>query len=134
MLVNNLTKDKVSVVFLRKVAKIVLSGENIGRGKDLSVVLIKSATIKKLNQKYRKQNQPTDVLSFEGDEGLGEIVICLKEVKKNAEENKISPKKELAFVLIHGILHLLGYCHEGSKKEAEMMNKKTKKYLSEVNF
>jgi len=135
--VNNLAGHKVSAVFLKKVAKIVLSGENIEKEKELSVVLVKPATIKKLNQKYRKKNQPTDVLSFEGDIKfgiLGEVVICPQEVKKNAGKNKTVEKKELAFVLIHGILHLLGYCHEGSGKEAKIMDKKTKNYLLKVNL
>ncbi|MBU4204876.1 rRNA maturation RNase YbeY [Patescibacteria group bacterium] len=146
--INNLTKKKVSAVFLKGVAKIVLKGENTGKGKELSIVLIEAPAIKKLNQKYRKKNKPTDVLSFPAfvsksglrrtgkceEDFLGEIVICPKEVKKNAKENKMAFKKELAFVLIHGILHLLGYSHEGLKKEAEIMDKKTEKYLFKINL
>jgi len=136
--INNLTKEKVSAVFLKKVAKIVLKRENIRKERELSIVLVKPAAIKKLNQKYRKKNQPTDVLSFKGDESLaelGEIVICPEEVKKNAKKFNLSLKKELSFVLIHGILHLLGYNHEGAKKEAEKMKEKEKYYLSKFyNF
>jgi len=61
--------------------------------------------------------------------GLGEIVICLREVKKNAKRFSLIFEKELARVLIHGILHLLGYNHEKSEKEAEKMRKKEEYYL-----
>jgi len=128
--VNNLTKAVIDENLLKGVAKIVLKGENVGRDKELSIVLVKGAEIKNLNKKYRKKNQTTDVLSFEGDKELGEIVICPEEVKKNAEKIGSTFKKELIFVLIHGILHLSGYDHELSKAESEKMKIKEDKYLS----
>lgn len=128
--VKNLTKIAIDENLLKGVAKIVLKGENIGRDKELSIVLVKGAEIKRLNKKYRKKDQTTDVLSFEGDKELGEIVICLEEVKKNAKEIGSTFKKELIFVLIHGILHLSGYDHELSKVESEKMKIKEDKYLS----
>ncbi len=133
--VNNLAKKKVSAVFLKKVAKIILKGENVRKERELSIVLIKPAIIKKLNQKYRKKNQPTDVLSFKEDESLaelGEIVICPEEVKKNAKKLGSTFKKELTFVLIHGILHLLGCDHELDKTEAKKMQDKEEQYLSKI--
>ena len=66
--------------------------------------------------------------------GLGEVVICLREVKKNAKRFNSTSKKELARVLIHGILHLLGYDHERSEVEAEKMEEKENYYLSQVNL
>jgi len=134
ILVNNLTGHKVSTSFLRKVAKIVLSGENIKKGGKLSIVLVKAAMIKKLNRRYREQNQATDVLSFEGDKkllDLGEVVVCLREVKKNAKVNKTSFQKELGLVLIHSILHLLGYDHRKTL-ETEKMRKKQEYYLRQI--
>jgi len=65
---------------------------------------------------------------------LGEIVICLREVKKNARRFNSTFKKELVRVLIHGILHLLGYDHEKLEKEAEKMEEKENYYLSQINF
>src|SRR3989344_711448 len=112
--INNLTNFAVDKKFLTGVAKKVLKGENRER-ENISIAFVSSDEIKKLNQKYRKKNKPTDVLSFKLDEKdcLGEIVICPEVVKK--EEEKIER------MLIHGILHILGYEHEKSKKEAEMM-------------
>jgi len=119
--INNLTLGEVDEEFLKGVAKKILKGEN-KKELNLSIVFVGESRIKKLNKEYRGKNRVTDVLSF-GD-GLNEIVICLQEVKKNARKFNSNFKKELARVLIHGILHLLGYEHEKEKKEAEKMEKK----------
>ncbi len=125
--INNLTVASVDYDFLRKIAKIVLNKEK--RKLDLSIALVGPARIKELNKKYRKKNKTTDVLSFSYDT-FGEIVICLREVRQNAKKFGFSFEEELARVLIHGILHLLGYEHEKSKKEAEKMEKKENYYLN----
>ena len=127
--INNLTKILIDKKLLTGVAKIVLKGENIEKG-EVSIALVTSAEIKKINQKYRKKNKATDVLSFNLGKGFGEIVICPSQVKRNAKKYKTSFKKELAKVLIHGILHILGYNHGKSKKEAIEMEKKQERYLS----
>ncbi len=144
--INNLTTNQINESFLKNVAEAVLEGESASWRKekaDLSIVLVGQTRIRKLNKKYRGKNQITDVLSF--GNGLNEIVICLREVQKNAKRftpleiagsknkrRKKEPltgfestfKQELARVLIHGILHLLGYDHEKSKKEAKKMEEK----------
>ena len=79
--------------------------------------------IKKLNYQYRKKNKATDVISF--GEDINEIVICPEEVKKNGSDFN----KELKEVVIHGVLHLLGYDHEQSEEEATKMFNKQNKYL-----
>lgn len=109
--VNNLTTNRVDEEFLKQLAKKVLKGEN-QKEVGLSIVLVGQGRIRELNKKYRKKNRTTDVLSFLYDNHrLGEIVICLKEVKKNARKYKSTFKKELAQVLIHSILHILGHTH-----------------------
>ena len=65
---------------------------------------------------------------------LGEIVICPEVAKENAKEFKISQKKEIIKIFIHGILHLLGYDHEKSAKEAEVMETKQDFYLSKFKL
>jgi probable rRNA maturation factor len=112
--VNNLTTSKIDSEFLRKVARVVLKGEN-KKSIELSIALVGQKEIKKLNKKYRGKNKATDVLSF----SYGEIVICPDKVRKG----------ELARVLIHGILHLLGLDHEGTEKRALEMEKKEDYYL-----
>jgi len=109
----NLTKTAVDKNLLLGVAKKVLSGEN-NITKDISIVLVDKKKIQEINKKYRKQDKPTDVLSFEE---IDEIFIC----------PEIAAKEDLIRVLIHGVLHLLGYDHE-KKEEAQKMKKKEKLY------
>jgi len=122
--INNLTNFAVDKKLLMGVAKKVLKGENRER-ENISIAFVSPDEIKKLNQKYRKKNKPTDVLSFgktsDFKSDISEIVICPEVVKKNNEE--------LAKMLVHGILHILGYEHEKSRKMAEEMEKKQEHYL-----
>ena len=132
--INNLTKFSVDKKLFSGVAKKVLKSENRER-ENISLAFVNKEEIKKLNNKFRKKNKATDVLSFELKEKgfLGEIVICPEVVKENAKSYKSTLKKEIVKVFIHGILHLLGYDHEKTNKEAEIMEKKQEKYLSKVN-
>jgi probable rRNA maturation factor len=122
--INNLTRQKINKKFLTRVAKNILKREN--RVLDISIVFVGEKRIKELNKKYRKKDKPTDVLSF--GNGLNEIVICLKIVEKSAKKNNAPFKKELAEVLTHGILHLLGYEH------GDIMKDKQKKALTVFNL
>lgn len=162
--INNLTAISVDEGFLRKVSEKTLRGEKIGKKIELSIALIRPGRMKTINSKYRGKNRATDVLAFPESQkdkisqarkvkSLGEIIICLSEVKKNAriftpleitgagEKRKeiksltgfnSTFKEELARVLIHGILHLLGYDHEKNKQEAKIMRKKEKYYFSKI--
>ncbi|MDD3170461.1 MAG: rRNA maturation RNase YbeY [Candidatus Pacebacteria bacterium] len=121
---------RIDKKFLKSVALKVLKKEKIR--KDIGVALIDRKEIQSLNKQYRKKNQPTDVLSFGSiNDVLPQIVICPKEVEKNAGKNKVSFKEELARVLIHGILHLSGLNHRTKKEEIKMFQKQ-EKYLSLV--
>ena len=144
--VNNLTTIQIDEEFFKKIAQKVLKSEK-QENKNLSIALVGQGRIRELNKKYRGKNRVTDVLAFPNRElGLGEIVICLREVKKNVkrfsvvEETKVSSspslisvrsvfEKELAQVLIHGILHLLGYDHEKGDAQAKKMEEKQNYYL-----
>lgn len=84
---------------------------------------------------------PTDVLAFSQTEGdfanlnpdiLGDVVISVDTAKKQAEESAHSLEIEIFILLIHGILHLMGFDHEKSKKEAEKMQSKERKLLKLV--
>jgi probable rRNA maturation factor len=129
--INNLTNFSVDKKSFSQVAKKVLLGEN-RETETLSLAFVSKAEIKKLNKKFRNKNKPTDVLSFLINENdyLGEIVICPEIVKENAKKYGEAVKKEMLKVFVHGILHLCGYDHEKSKKNAELMEKKQEKYLS----
>jgi len=102
-------------------------------GVSLSVSLVSEAEIQRLNRDYRGQNKITDVLSFGmlegggfpgsnmvGSEDLGDIIICLKRVKKQSEEIDRPLATELALMVAHGTLHLLGFDHCEAEEEKEM--------------
>lgn len=114
--IRNLTRKKIDEKLLKKLAKKVLKEENVKEGY-LSIAFVGETRIRKINKQYRQQDKPTDVLSFEDD--WGEIIICLEQVKKNGKKYQVTFKKELARVLIHGILHLLSYKHSKKMQEKE---------------
>ena len=90
--------------------------------KNLTVVFLDTKAAKAMNLEFRGKDYATDILSFEGDEeSLGELIICPQVLKKQAQENGHSFKAELAYMLIHGVLHLLGHDHEKSKRKAAEM-------------
>jgi probable rRNA maturation factor len=136
--INNLTKGyplgRVDKKIFSTVAKKVLLGEN-RETETLSLAFVGKEEIKKLNKKFRKKNKATDVLSFGLKENgyLGEIIICPEVVKENAKKDGVPAEKEILKVFVHGILHLCGYDHEKSEKEAEEMEKVQEKYLSKIN-
>lgn len=101
---------------------------------EVSVTLTDDAHIHVLNRAYRSVDRPTDVLSFalteseepeivggRGDEVLGDLVISLERVAAQADEYGHSPLRELSFLTVHGMLHLLGYDHmeEADRREME---------------
>lgn len=144
--INNLTTNVVDEKFLAKTAEIVLEAEK-KKDSHLSLALLGQGRMRQINKKYRKKNRTTDVLAFPENKilkekfrvgrlqkvsGLGEIVICLREVKKNARKFSSTFEKELAKVLIHGILHLLGYDHEKTEAQAKKMKAKEEYYLSKI--
>lgn len=120
--VNNLSSKKINKSFIKRTINIVLKeeGKNI---KNISVAIVNSEEIKAINSKYRNKNKATDVLSF--GEGIMEIIICPEEVLKNGNDFE----KELKEVIIHGVLHLLGYNHEDDEVSAKKMLNKQKRYL-----
>lgn len=101
---------------------------------ELSVALVGDREIEKLNRKYRNQPKPTDVLSFPAGELLagrhpllGDVVISVERAEEQAKAGGWTLDEEIDRLLIHGILHLLGYDHERSKKEALVMRSMEKK-------
>ena len=106
----------------------------------VSLLFTNDKEIKKLNCTYRQKDKPTDVLSFshiEGvkvqswDESLGELVISLDTAKRQAKEFGVSMNEEIVRLIIHGLLHLIGYDHENvSHTEAQRMRRMEKKILT----
>jgi probable rRNA maturation factor len=100
------------------------------RGAELSISLVEDAAIRRLNRTWRKEDRPTDVLSFpagepvqglSGPRPLGDVVISLDTARRAAREGGRALQDELDRYLAHGILHLLGYDHDKSAREAKRM-------------
>ena len=106
----------------------------------VSIMLCDDATIHPLNRDYRDKDKPTDVLSFAQREGdfaflddnlLGDIIISMETTIRQANERQHSTETELRVLLVHGILHLLGYDHI-EDDEAEIMEAKEREILAHL--
>ncbi len=129
--INNLTRSKIEEAFLRRVADRVLTGEKKQR-KGLSIVLVTPKHSAELNKRYRRKDTVANVLSFEGTGyELGEVIICPWQVRKDAKKYGMMFERALAWMLIHGILHLAGYSHL-KERSAKAMERKEHRYLSRI--
>ena len=94
---------------------------------ELSIALVDDETMAGLNRKFRKKNKTTDVLTFPADDSynepsakgrpLGDIVISVDQARRQALDEKHSLATELRYLILHGILHALGYDHETDRGE-----------------
>jgi probable rRNA maturation factor len=113
------TKDR-----LPSLSFVLMKEKVLGKDYDLSLVFIDEKEIHELNKIHRNVNSPTDILSFPLDKKSGEIFICLTQTKKMAKEFDRSYENFLAFLFIHGLVHLLGYDHGGKMEKVEIKYRK----------
>ena len=130
-------KVSINKVWLKRVIKEILDSVNYTGEAELGLVITGDETIQRLNRIYRGINETTDVLSFsmvsqleqegltfvvppDGLHRLGEIVISYPQVIKQAEEAGNKIEAELIRLMIHGLLHLLGYDHDQLEDEQRM--------------
>ncbi len=132
---NNQNKIKIDKRKIRsavsKILKILDCAE-----KEISLSFVDDEKIKKLNKQYLGKNRPTNVISFPLQEGeysninpniIGDIVISTETAQRDALHGNLSLSQEIDFLIIHGILHLLGYNHENTtRKETNKMRQKEK--------
>jgi len=111
---------------------------------EISILFIDDIEMRVLNKRYRGKDKTTDVLSFSQIDGyknsklrtlntellLGDVVISVETAKRQAKERGHSFNREVLILLTHGILHLLGYDHEGDRKKAVEMRRKEKELMS----
>lgn len=128
-------------MLVRRTVQETLEYEGMENDVEVSVTFIDDKGIQELNNKFRKKDAPTDVLSFplfdyegESDEpifdelshNLGDIVISLERAMAQANEFGHSFEREVAFLVAHSMLHLLGYDHEtGEEDEADMRRRQS---------
>lgn len=120
--INNLTQEKIDLNLVKKIINVFSRAYKINKNQEISLAFVSGAEIKKLNNAYRGLNQATDVLSFAGEGNfLGELVINYSQIKRQAGSFKNSARRELIFILAHGLLHLIGYDDKTEKDRLKMI-------------
>lgn len=123
---NSQTAVEIDQEILKSLEKVVVTAAEIEgySGGEVSIAFVTKAKIKELNNDYRDKDSVTDVLSFPMDaEVLGDIIISAQIASEQAQEYKHSLKRELAYLTVHGMLHLFGYDHHGQEEKNEMRQK-----------
>ena len=135
--------DEALEAFVVQVVEEVLAYERCEEEFEVSISFVCNEEMRSLNKEYRNIDKETDVLSFplvefieeelntededaeyiEEEIALGDIVISMEKAVEQSEEYGHSFKRELAFLLVHGMLHLLGYDHDEEASEGEMFDK-----------
>lgn len=137
---NNQNKFKISIREWKKFIKEILEKLNQDKNTEISITFTNNEEVHRLNKEYRNIDRPTDVLSFPFDNSfnlpvkmLGDIIISLEKAESQSEEYGHSFKREISFLIVHGILHLLGYDHHTPEEEKEMFGLQ-KELLKEYSF
>lgn len=137
ILIDEELKGKLEVSWLRSIAEKVLAAQGVGSNVELGLVIATRERVKQLNRDYLGRDEPTDVLAFSAREEvgsalppfvqppdgilhLGEVIISYPQAVTQAEGYQHSIKRELAILIIHGVLHLLGYEHDKPEPELKM--------------
>src|SRR3989339_681526 len=108
---------------------------------DISIHIVGDKKIRDLNKNYRGKDKVTDVISFAIEEGeeifnlgekdFGDIFICLPQIIRQSKENNISPREEMIRMLVHGVLHILGFDHM-KEVDAKVMFALQEKFVKEL--
>ena len=147
---NNQKKVKLPVglrPLVRKCCQAVLVTEGFDSPAEVSVLFVDNNEIQRLNRIYRDKDKPTDVLSFPlGENGaydvnnetgaclLGDVVISIETALKQAKIYDHSLEREIGFLTVHSMLHLLGYDHETSALDAAKMHEKEELILERLGI
>ncbi|MFZ2829785.1 MAG: rRNA maturation RNase YbeY [Mesotoga infera] len=136
IIVQNKTERTIDSKKVSNIAKKVIEKEladtEIG---SLNILLTDDAEITSINKQFRNKEESTDILSFGyglEEEPIGDIVISLERIAEQSQEFGNSFEEELLYITIHGVLHVLGYDHEGDDTEDEEIFLLQKKYFREL--
>lgn len=134
-------------LLVRRSCNATLVEEGFDGKAEVNVTFVDDAQIKELNSQYRKKDMPTDVLSFPmGEEGkfdlnpdtdayvLGDVVISIERATDQADKFGHSLQREVAFLTVHSMLHILGYDHEKGGIEAMRMREKEEAVMASLGF
>ena len=137
---NRQSRHKISPKKINQAVQVILSALDFPDG-EISILLVDDPQIATLNQQYLDRQGPTNVIAFAMREGdfshiaphlLGDVVISMDTAAREAQEADLSRERRFNELLIHGILHLFGYEHEDSEKEARRMEEKSRELLEMI--
>jgi probable rRNA maturation factor len=124
---------------IAEIARGVLEAERV-RDALVSITLVDTATIARLNRKHLGHSGPTDVISFQfnrvkrSDAVIGDVYVCPAVARQNAAERDASVRQEVARLVIHGVLHVLGYDHpEDRRRERSRMWRRQEQLLEQLS-
>ncbi len=140
ILIDKELKGCLEVGWLKGIVEHILVAQEVGADVELGLVIATQERVQQLNQSYLGKDEPTDVLAFsmlpapeeatadfphfvippDGVSHLGEVIIAYPQAVMQAEEHQHSIKREIAILIIHGVLHLLGYEHDKPELERQM--------------
>ena len=121
--VPRLTRRDIAA-FVRRVLLALRKDEDIS---DVSIAIVDDEAMKNLNRKFRHKNRTTDVLTFPGEGAfLGDIVVSIDQARRQALDEKHSVATEVRYLLLHGVLHALGYDHETDNGEMNALELKVR--------
>ena len=127
--------------YLYDVLNAALNHEKISNA-SCSIIFVDDDEIRRINREYRNIDRITDVISFAFEDNdkivyndmrlLGDIFISIPQMKRQASDYENSEKRELSFLAVHGLLHLLGYDHVNNKEEEKIMFDLQERLLNEI--
>lgn len=132
-------------VYIKKVIETALRYIDVDQDCEIGIACVDNDESHKLNLEYRQKDKPTNVLSFPSDIPkevlplldawpMGDLVICIPVVLQEAIDQSKTPIEHFTHMLVHGVLHLMGYDHEPSEADAEEMEALEIKILAKLGF
>lgn len=124
-------------------AERILSDLGCSSESELSILLVDDDEMQRLNRAYLCRDRPTNVLAFAMREGkdpyltpalLGDVVVSTETAQREALQRDVTLEEEMALLLVHGILHLLGYDHEDAPSAAAEMQAKEEEVLTHLGW
>ncbi|MBU1015302.1 rRNA maturation RNase YbeY [Patescibacteria group bacterium] len=129
VIISNQSEEEADKEGILQMVEAILKEEK--REELLSIALLGEHDMKELNRKHRGASYVPEELSFqEVGGGLGELLLCPSQIRRNAVKYGITEEQEFKGAIVHGLLHLLGYDHEGTQEQAKRMEERERHYLS----
>jgi len=138
---NRQSRHKISLKKIKQKVQVILDALDCPDG-EISILIVDDPQIEKLNQQYLNREGPTNVIAFAMREGefsdlsphlLGDVVISTDTAAQEAQIAATSVERRFSELLVHGILHLMGFDHETSEKDARIMEDKSRELIELIS-